>query len=156
LRGLSCAGADLSEERYQRAGSWLRRHQNEDGGWGELPHSYDEPGKKGSGPSTPSQTAWALLGLFALGDTASPSVRAGLDYLLGNQGYDGSWKDEHWTGTGFPSVFYLRYHLYATYFPLWALSVYEREAETPAGIEVATRPEFEAAADTARTGEANG
>ena len=156
LRGLAHAGEDLSRERYQRAGSWLRRHQNEDGGWGELPHSYDDPGHKGRGPSTPSQTAWALLGLFALGDTASPNVRAGLDYLLGNQGYDGSWKDEHWTGTGFPSVFYLRYHLYATYFPLWALSVYEREAESPPGIEVAKSTELEAAADAARTGDANG
>ena len=131
LRGLACAGEDLSQERYQRAGSWLRRHQNEDGGWGELPHSYDEPGRKGIGPSTPSQTAWALLGLFALGDTTSTSVRRGLGYLLANQRYDGSWKDDYWTGTGFPRVFYLRYHLYATYFPLWALSVYEREAGRP-------------------------
>jgi squalene-hopene/tetraprenyl-beta-curcumene cyclase len=131
LRGLSRAGCDLSEERFQRAGSWLRRHQNEDGGWGELPRSYDEPGRKGIGPSTPSQTAWALLGLFALGDYTSQSARRGQEYLLRNQRYDGSWKDEHWTGTGFPKVFYLRYHLYATYFPLWALSIYEREAGFP-------------------------
>jgi squalene-hopene/tetraprenyl-beta-curcumene cyclase len=128
LRGLEAAGEDLSAERYQRAGSWLRRHQNEDGGWGELPHSYEEPGRKGIGPSTPSQTAWALMALFALGDRTSPGVRRGLEYLLRNQQYDGSWKDEYWTGTGFPEVFYLRYHLYATYFPLWALAVYEREA----------------------------
>ena len=132
LRGLASAGYDLSEERFQRAGGWLRRHQNEDGGWGELPRSYDEPGRKGIGPSTPSQTAWALLGLFALGDGNSPSVRRGLEYLLRNQRYDGSWKDEHWTGTGFPRVFYLRYHLYATYFPLWALALYEREGERTA------------------------
>ena len=132
LRGLARAGYDLTEERFQRAGSWLRRHQNEDGGWGELPHSYDEPGRKGIGPSTPSQTAWALLALFALADWSSPPVRRGLDYLLRNQLYDGSWRDEHWTGTGFPRVFYLRYHLYATYFPLWTLSLYEREAERAA------------------------
>jgi squalene-hopene/tetraprenyl-beta-curcumene cyclase len=78
LRGLAAAGEDLSAERYQRAGSWLRRHQNEDGGWGELPLSYDEPGRKGIGPSTPSQTAWALMALFALGDKTSPGVRRGL------------------------------------------------------------------------------
>jgi squalene-hopene/tetraprenyl-beta-curcumene cyclase len=154
LRGLACAGGDLSEERYQRAGSWLRRYQNEDGGWGELPHSYDEPVRKGIGPSTPSQTAWALLGLFALGDTASPSVRRGLEYLLANQRYDGSWKDDHWTGTGFPSVFYLRYHLYATYFPLWALSVYEREAKLPpAGRDAGHRQGLEITADRDRGAE---
>ncbi len=127
LTGLQAAGEDLSQERYQRAGSWLRRHQNEDGGWGELPHSYDEPGRKGVGPSTPSQTGWALLALFALGDRSSPSVRRALEYLLRNQSYDGSWKDQYWTGTGFPKVFYLRYHLYATYFPLWAISAYRKE-----------------------------
>jgi squalene-hopene/tetraprenyl-beta-curcumene cyclase len=147
LRGLASAGEDLSQERYQRAGSWLRRHQNEDGGWGELPHSYDEPGRKGIGPSTPSQTAWALLGLFALGDRTSSSVRRGLEYLLRNQQYDGSWKDEYWTGTGFPRVFYLRYHLYATYFPLWALAVYEREAGfSDSRVEAQDRKSLEAAA----------
>jgi squalene-hopene/tetraprenyl-beta-curcumene cyclase len=127
LRGLKEAGEDMTLERYERAASWLRRHQNEDGGWGELPASYDEPARKGIGPSTPSQTAWALLALFAAGDTSSTSVRRGVEYLLRNQEYDGSWKDEYWTGTGFPKVFYLRYHLYATYFPLWALSAYQRE-----------------------------
>ena len=157
LRGLEAAGEDLSEERYQRAGSWLRRHQNEDGGWGELPRSYDEPGRRGIGPSTPSQTAWALLGLFALGDRTSPSVRRGVEYLLRNQEYDGSWKDEYWTGTGFPRVFYLRYHLYGTYFPLWALAVYEREAG-PSGArhEAGDRKGLEMTAGrTTREGEMN-
>jgi squalene-hopene/tetraprenyl-beta-curcumene cyclase len=157
LRGLEAAGEDLSEERYQRAGSWLRRHQNEDGGWGELPRSYDEPGRRGIGPSTPSQTAWALLGLFALGDRTSPSVRRGVEYLLRNQEYDGSWKDEYWTGTGFPRVFYLRYHLYGTYFPLWALAVYEREAG-PSGArhEAGDRKGLEMTAGRAtREGEMN-
>jgi squalene-hopene/tetraprenyl-beta-curcumene cyclase len=150
LDGLKSAGEDLSQERYQRAGSWLRRHQNEDGGWGELPHSYDEPGRKGTGPSTPSQTAWALLGLFALGDHTSPSVRRGLDYLLRNQRYDGSWKDEFWTGTGFPRVFYLRYHLYATYFPLWAISVYRRQEASRAAVPAAAVPEAEPVAQKVR------
>lgn len=128
LRGLQAAGVDLSEERWQKAASWLRRHQNADGGWGELPRSYEDPSRKGIGPSTPSQTAWALMGLLSTGDADSTSVRRGVRYLLENQLYDGSWQDSHWTGTGFPKVFYLRYHLYATYFPLWALGLYEAAA----------------------------
>ena len=127
LRGLASAGRDMSEERWQASARWFHRHQNDDGGWGELPRSYDDSRQKGIGPSTPSQTAWALLALITLGDGGSSSVRRGVQYLLRNQLYDGSWKDEYWTGTGFPKVFYLRYHLYATYFPLWALSIYERE-----------------------------
>jgi len=129
LRGLMHAGEDLSQERYQRAARWLKARQNADGGWGELPLSYDEPETKGQGPSTPSQTAWGLLSLFALGEGGSEATGRAVEYLLSEQRYDGSWKDEHWTGTGFPKVFYLRYHLYATYFPLWALSLYERLGE---------------------------
>jgi len=126
LQGLLHAGEDLSALRYQRAGDWLRARQNGDGGWGELQHSYDDPEAKGIGPSTPSQTAWALMALFALGDLDSESVARGVDFLLRSQQYDGSWRDEHWTATGFPKVFYLRYHLYATYFPLWALSLHRQ------------------------------
>jgi squalene-hopene/tetraprenyl-beta-curcumene cyclase len=137
IRGLKSAGVDLSQERWQRAGSWLRRHQNADGGWGELPRSYEEPSRKGVGPSTPSQTAWALLSLLALGDVDSSSVARAVGYLLENQLYDGSWQDSHWTGTGFPKVFYLRYHLYATYFPLWALAQFELER----GARGTARPE---------------
>ena len=124
LRGLAHAGEDLEQPRYQRAGAWLRAHQNVDGGWGELPRSYDDPSTKGCGPSTAAQTAWALMSLFALGEERSEAVERGVAYLLREQQYDGSWRDAHWTGTGFPKVFYLRYHLYATYFPLWALSLY--------------------------------
>ncbi len=126
LRGLSHAGEDLSQPRYQRVAGWLRARQNADGGWGELPHSYDAPSTKGRGPSTAAQTAWALMSLFALGESGSEAVERGAAYLLREQEYDGSWRDAHWTGTGFPKVFYLRYHLYATYFPLWALSLYGR------------------------------
>ncbi len=124
LRGLRDAGGDMREARYQRAAEWIRGHQNVDGGWGELPASYEDPAKKGQGPSTASQTAWALMGLFMTGDHESPAVRRGVEYLLAQQ-RDGSWKDEYWTGTGFPKVFYLRYHLYAHYFPLQALGLYE-------------------------------
>ncbi len=127
LRGLLHAGEDLRQPRFQRTAEWIRAHQNTDGGWGELPLSYEDPTTKGQGPSTPSQTAWALVALFATGDRDSEAVRRGVDYLLVHQLYDGSWKDDHWTATGFPKVFYLRYHLYATYFPLRALALYERE-----------------------------
>ncbi|MFN8008099.1 MAG: squalene--hopene cyclase [Terriglobia bacterium] len=121
LWGLSCIGEDMRQERLQAAGIWIRSVQNPDGGWGELPNSYDDPATKGIGPSTASQTAWALISLMTLGDFTSGGVRRGIEYLLRTQRADGSWQDEFWTGTGFPKVFYLRYHLYATYFPLLAL-----------------------------------
>jgi squalene-hopene/tetraprenyl-beta-curcumene cyclase len=127
LRGLERAGEDLGEARYQRSAAWLYARQNVDGGWGELPRSYDDPATKGIGPSTASQTAWALMALFAVGHTKTVGVRRGLEYLLVSQRPDGSWKDEYWTGTGFPKVFYLRYHLYACYFPLLALGMYEQK-----------------------------
>ena len=141
LRGLKSAGVDLSGDRWQLAATWLRRHQNPDGGWGELPRSYEDVSQKGIGPSTPSQTAWALMGLIVAGDRDSASVERGIRYLLQNQLYDGSWQDSHWTGTGFPKVFYLRYHLYATYFPLWALAMYEtgRGDDIPETIPAAWR-----------------
>ena len=127
LAGLQAAGEDLREPRYQRAADWLEARQNPDGGWGELARSYDDPARKGEGPSTPSQTAWALAGLAACGRSRSAAAGRGILYLLDRQRPDGSWSDDCWTGTGFPKVFYLRYHLYATYFPLRALAVLERE-----------------------------
>jgi squalene-hopene/tetraprenyl-beta-curcumene cyclase len=126
LSGLQAVGEDLRQERYRRSVSWLEGHQNDDGGWGELPASYDDPRLKGQGPSTPSQTAWALLGLMAAGRGDGLAVRRGVAYLLERQRADGSWRDDFWTGTGFPGVFYLRYHLYATYFALRALTLYQR------------------------------
>jgi squalene-hopene/tetraprenyl-beta-curcumene cyclase len=123
ITGLVRAGEDPEAERIQRAARWLRARQNADGGWGELPRSYDDPSMKGVGPSTAAQTAWALLGLFAADDLQSEAVHRGLAYLTETQRPDGSWRDEPWTGTGFPRVFYLRYHLYATYFPLLALAI---------------------------------
>jgi squalene-hopene/tetraprenyl-beta-curcumene cyclase len=125
LNGLNRIGEDMMEPRYQAAGCWLRANQNEDGGWGESPRSYEDPGSKGQGPSTPSQTAWALIGLMAIEDQTD-GLKRGIEYLVRNQREDGSWKDDYWTGTGFPGVFYLRYHLYATYFPLLALGMYQR------------------------------
>jgi squalene-hopene/tetraprenyl-beta-curcumene cyclase len=128
LHGLKTIGEDMMEPGYQAAGCWLRGVQNADGGWGELPDSYQDPGTKGHGPSTPSQTAWALLGLMASEDQ-SDGLKLGIEYLIKGQREDGSWKDDFWTGTGFPGVFYLRYHLYATYFPLLALGLYEKRMD---------------------------
>lgn len=130
LCGLRRFDVDMRQERYQRAADWLRARQNEDGGWGETLQSYEEPSLKGVGDSTAAQTAWALLGLFAAGDHVSDSVRQGLDFLLHMQLDDGSWDDEHWTGTGFPRVFYLKYHLYDDYFPLLALATYRQTVES--------------------------
>ncbi len=124
LRGLARIGENMHTERIQRAVQWLHSVQNEDGGWGETCQSYEPDSPKASGPSTPSQTAWALMGLFNAGDLTSDSVKRGIDYLLNNQNEDGTWHEEWFTGTGFPRVFYLRYHFYRHYFPLWALAQY--------------------------------
>jgi squalene-hopene/tetraprenyl-beta-curcumene cyclase len=126
LRGLGAMGVDPRHEFVQRAVRWLLRRQNGDGGWGETCESYTRPELAGRGASIPSQTAWALLGLFAAGHRSGPAVDTGVAYLLRTQQPDGSWEDAFWNGTGFPRVFYLKYHLYARYFPLWALGVYRR------------------------------
>jgi squalene-hopene/tetraprenyl-beta-curcumene cyclase len=124
LRGLRAAGVNFREARIIQAGEFLRSYQNADGGWGESCASYDDPGSKATGPSTASQTAWALLGLFAGGDYSTASVQRGIAYLLGTQTPDGRWEEPWFTGTGFPRVFYLKYHLYSQYFPLLALAEY--------------------------------
>ncbi|HEY3066558.1 MAG TPA: squalene--hopene cyclase [Methylomirabilota bacterium] len=125
LRGLRAVGEDPRQEYIRRAVRWLARRQNADGGWGETCESYDRPELAGIGESIPSQTAWALLALLAAGATG-PTVERGIDYLLRTQKPDGGWDDALWNGTGFPRVFFLKYHLYAKYFPLWALGVYRR------------------------------
>jgi squalene-hopene/tetraprenyl-beta-curcumene cyclase len=124
LRGLSLVGEDLDAPYVRRAARWLAAHQNADGGWGESIASYDDRREKGRGPSTASQTAWALIGLIAAGHAGEPAVRRGVRYLLERQSPDGTWPEEAWTGTGFPRVFYLRYHLYPHYFPMLALARY--------------------------------
>ena len=105
----------------RRAADWLLRIQNEDGGWGEDGASYklDYKGYEPA-PSTASQTAWALLGLMAAGEVDHPQVQRGIRYLLEHQTGDGLWDEERFTATGFPRVFYLRYHGYRKFFPLWA------------------------------------
>ncbi len=124
LRGLRAIGEDLNAPYVRRAVRWLEEHQNADGGWGETLLSYTDPSLAGKGESIPSQTAWALLGLLAAGEASSPAVVRGIRYLLETQRADGSWDDPLWNGTGFPRVFFLKYHLYPVYFPLWALGVY--------------------------------
>ena len=126
LRGLRAIGEDLEQEYVQRAVRWLEAHQNADGGWGETCESYDRPELAGVGESTPSQTAWALLALLAAGRARTPAVERGIRHLLATQQADGGWEDRFWNGTGVPRVFMLKYHLYAKYFPLWALGVYRR------------------------------
>jgi squalene-hopene/tetraprenyl-beta-curcumene cyclase len=126
LRGLEAMGIDHHEPYVQQAAEWIRMVQNPDGGWGETCGSYDDPNTKGIGPSTPSQTAWAVMGLLAANDTRSDSVAKGVAYLLKTQKKDGCWDEPWYTGTGFPRVFYLMYHMYRQYFPLIALTTYKK------------------------------
>jgi squalene-hopene/tetraprenyl-beta-curcumene cyclase len=123
LRGLQAAGESDREAYILRAGEWLRAIQNADGGWGESCASYDR-NTFVAAPSSPSQTAWAILGLLAGGDTTSNSLHKGVEYLVETQRKDGGWDEELSTGTGFPGVFYLKYHLYRNSFPVLALSNY--------------------------------
>jgi squalene-hopene/tetraprenyl-beta-curcumene cyclase len=140
LRGLRAIGEDPHEAYIQQAAEWLRMMQNPDGGWGETCDSYDDPNKKGVGPSTASQTAWAVLGLLAAGDTRSDSLARGIAYLLRTQQKNGNWEEPYCTGTGFPRVFYLKYHLYRTYFPLLALTSYAKAmAEAERERDMASR-----------------
>src|SRR5262249_7919329 len=121
LRGLRAVAESDREVHVLRAGEWLRSIQDADGGWGESCASSD-PGRFPRGGSPPSQTGWALLGLMAGGDHSSRSLHQGIEYLLETQRPDGSWNESLSTGTGFPKVFYLTYHLYRLYFPLLALA----------------------------------
>jgi squalene-hopene/tetraprenyl-beta-curcumene cyclase len=125
LCALNAAGVDHAAPEMRKAAQWLISIQNADGGWGEDGSSYklDYRGYEPA-PSTASQTAWALLGLMATGDVDDPAVVRGIAYLQQNQGRDGFWEEARYTATGFPRVFYLRYHGYRRYFPLWALARY--------------------------------
>ena len=126
LRGLARVGIDIDDSMIQRGAQWLESVQNEDGGWGENCISYNDPSMKGQGESTPSQTAWAVMGLMNAGEVNSDAVKAGIDYLLRTQKENGTWDEESFTGSGFPKVFYLRYHLYRHSFPTMALGMYRR------------------------------
>jgi squalene-hopene/tetraprenyl-beta-curcumene cyclase len=126
LRALETLDLQGSSE-SQRAATWLRAMQNDDGGFGESCASYDDPALNGRTCSTASQTAWALIGLLAAGEASESAVRRAVDYLLEQQRSDGTWSESAFTGTGFPRVFYLKYHLYRNVFPLYALARYRNK-----------------------------
>jgi squalene-hopene/tetraprenyl-beta-curcumene cyclase len=134
LCALNAAQIDSCEPQVRRAVNWLTSIQNSDGGWGEDDKSYSLSYKGHQpAPSTASQTAWALLGLMAAGEVDHPAVERGIRYLQQKQGKDGFWQECHFTATGFPRVFYLRYHGYSKVFPLWALARYRnlKNGNTP-------------------------
>jgi squalene-hopene/tetraprenyl-beta-curcumene cyclase len=125
LCALNAAGIDPASATVRKSVDWLLSIQNADGGWGEDGESYRLDYKSYEpAPSTASQTAWALMGLMAVGEVDHPAVKKGIAYLASEQGGDGLWGEERFTATGFPRVFYLRYHGYAKFFPMWALARY--------------------------------
>jgi squalene-hopene/tetraprenyl-beta-curcumene cyclase len=120
IPGLVECGVSRTDPRLRRAAAWLEEIQNRDGGWGEDGRSYEDPAWIGRGPSTASQTAWALIALHALG-ARTPAVERGLAWLVEHQREDGTWDEPEYTGTGFPGHFYINYHLYRLSFPVMAL-----------------------------------
>ena len=150
LPGLQAIGEDMGQPYVRKAVSWLLEHQNDDGGWGESCGSYVDPSLHGVGPSTASQTAWAMLGLMAAGEVDNPATRRGAEYLATTQLDDGTWDEPYFTGTGFPGYgvgeparqngrngrkrqdlemgasFMINYHLYRNYWPLMALGRFRR------------------------------
>ena len=125
LCALNVAGEDHEASSVRRAVGWLEARQNGDGGWGEDGATYWLERRAECKASTPSQTAWALLGLMAAGEVASPAVERGVRYLLAAPRSGARWDEEWYTAVGFPRVFYLRYHGYSAYFSLWALARYK-------------------------------
>jgi squalene-hopene/tetraprenyl-beta-curcumene cyclase len=139
LRAFEAAGL-ASVPECRRAVEWLRSVQNPDGGFGESVMSYYDPALKGKGKSTASQTAWGLIGLLAVVGPDDPAVARGIHWLVSHQNDDGSWDEDEFTGTGFPCVFYLKYHLYRNSFPLYALARYDnlrKGRRTFVGVQVA-------------------
>ena len=129
LVALAEVGIKSDDPTVQKAIDWLKNKQRIDGGWGEDNLSYHDQSFSGEyAVSTSFQTAWALLGLMAAGEAESPEVLAGINYLLNTQQSDGFWNDNCFTAPGFPRVFYLKYHGYDKFFPLWALARYRNLA----------------------------
>ena len=148
LRGVRALGLNMGQGWILRARDWLESVQREDGGWGERCDTYDDPVFKGQGPSTASQTAWAVMGLCAFDDPLRPSVQSGIEYLIRTQNPDGTWTEAEATGTGFPRVFYLKYDLYRNSWPLLALATYrnlrpgaafQRQSRAAGSVEPAPR-----------------
>jgi squalene-hopene/tetraprenyl-beta-curcumene cyclase len=126
LRGLRALNLDMNQPWLIKARDWLESVQRPDGGWGERCNTYDDPVFKGQGPSTASQTAWAVMGLCAFDDPERPSIRRGIEYLASTQNPEGSWTEDEITGTGFPKVFYLKYDMYRNSWPLLALATFRK------------------------------
>ncbi len=139
LEGLRAVGVPGDDPAVRNAVEWLVSKQQAAGGWGESPASYADESLAGVGPATPSQTAWAVAGLVAAGCDRSPAVERGVAWLVEHQEFDGSWDEAEFTGTGFPKVFYLRYHYYPIYFPLMAISRWrlERHGRQPVALAAA-------------------
>lgn len=128
LLGLEQTSLSKTDPMYVNAVKWLKSKQREDGGWGEDNASYHDKSLSGAYHfSTAFQTSWAVLGLMAAGEVASPEVKAGINFILHNQQADGVWNDKCFTAPGFPKVFYLKYHGYDKFFPLWALARFRNE-----------------------------
>jgi squalene-hopene/tetraprenyl-beta-curcumene cyclase len=126
LRGLRALNVNMNQHWIRRGGQWLESVQHDDGGWGERCNTYDDPVFKGKGPTTASQTAWAIMGLCAFDNPNNPALIRGIDYLIRTQNSDGSWSEDEITGTGFPKVFYLKYDMYRNSWPLLALATYKK------------------------------
>jgi len=155
LRGLRAMNVDMNQPWILKARNWIESVQHVDGGWGERCNTYDDPVFKGRGPSTASQTAWAIMGLCACGDPDLPSIRRGLQYLIRTQNADGSWTEDEITGTGFPKVFYLKYDMYRNAWPLLAFATYRQllEGRKP-GTRPVTEDQLQRMSNTSRNGEA--
>lgn len=140
LAALALLPSDRYRDSMQRGADWLAQCQNPDGGWGETCESYKDKSLKGKGASTASQTAWALLGLLAAGEATGEfnweSLDRGIEFLTRSQKSDGSWKEDFFTGTGFPGHFYIRYHLYYQHFPLTALGRYQTAVAQRSALKI--------------------
>jgi squalene-hopene/tetraprenyl-beta-curcumene cyclase len=144
LRGLHALGLDMHQPWLLRARDWFEQVQHGDGGWGERCNTYEDPVFKGKGPSTASQTAWAIMALCTFGDPQRPSLVRGVQYLLRTQNSDGSWTEHETTGTGFPRVYYLKYDSYRNAWPLLALATYRRLSQmSPSAPYVQHKPNGE-------------
>lgn len=126
LCALNAIGEDMEQPYIRKAVDWLKGRQQPDGGWGEDCASYWQHRRDEVKSSTPSQTSWAVLGLMAAGEVDSVSVKGGIEYLLREPHEEGKWEEEYFNAVGFPRIFYLRYHGYRSFFPLWTLSRYKQ------------------------------
>ncbi|MEX0655468.1 MAG: squalene--hopene cyclase [Phycisphaeraceae bacterium] len=141
LCGLHTVHADMSQDWIQKAGQWLRDHQNANGSFGESPDTYEDPSLRGQGPPTASQTAWGVMGLMAVYGHEDEAVQRGIRWLCDTQIDEGTWDEPWFTGTGFPRVFYLRYHYYRHYFPIMAIGRWLRLSRALPAVDAAAATE---------------